>query len=162
MTSYPLQYLGEDRFICRHRGRSDKELVIGETLTWEIVHQRSSATHRHLFACIKNAWDSLPEALAAEFPSPEHLRKWALIQIGHCTMTRLAFANNGEAMKAATLMRDIDGYAEIGVAGTAVVMRRAKSIAVRAVSRNEFGEIKDKLLTTLSQLIGADVAREAA
>lgn len=158
----PLQYLGEDRFICRHRGRGDRELVIGETMTWEIVHQRSSETHRHLFACLKNAWENLPEDLAVQFPSPEALRKWGLIQIGHCTMTRLAFANNTEAMKAATLMREIDGYSEIGVNGNTVVMRRARSIAVRAVSSAEFKEIKDKLLTTLSQLIGADVAKEAA
>lgn len=159
---FPARYMGDGEFRSPHKARCDKELVIGEMLTLEVVHQRSSETHRHLFACIKNAWDNLPEALAAEYPSPEHLRKWALIEIGHCTMTRMVFANNAEAMKAATLLCDIDGYAEIGVNGNAVVMRRAKSIAYRAVSRKDFKEIKDKVLTTLSQLIGADVAKEAA
>jgi hypothetical protein len=158
-----MQYMGGGEFRSPHKGRCDKELVIGETLTWAPVEHRSSETHRHLFACIKNAWDNLPEALAAEYPSPEALRKWALIQIGHCSMVRLAFANNAEAMKAAMVMREIDGYAEIGVNGNAVVMRRAKSIARGAVrSRKDFAEIKEKVLTTLSQLIGADVAAEAA
>jgi len=157
---FPARYMGDGEFRSPHKTRCDKELVTGEMLTLEVIHHRSSETHRHLFACIKNAWDNLPDDLAVYFPSPEALRKWALIQVGHCTMARLAMANNAEAMTAAALMREIDDYAEIGVNGNAVVIRRAKSIAYRAVHAKEFAAIKEGVLTTLSQLIGADVAKE--
>lgn len=163
MTTLALRYLGAGEFRALHPGLADKALVIGEVSRWEIASERSPESHRHLFAVIAEAHDNLPERLAEEFPSPEALRKWALIEAGHCTVTALAFANNQEAIRAAALMRELDAYAQIGVNDKAVVVRRAKSIAYMAVrKKKEFQALKDKVFAVLSQLVGADVAKEAA
>jgi len=157
-----LRYLGTGDFKTLHPARADKELVIGEVLRWEVAAERSPESHRHLFAVIAEAWANLPERLAEEFPNPEALRKWALVEAGHCTVTALAFANNHEAMRAAMLMRELDGYAQIGVNDKAVVVRRAKSIAYMAVRRkDEFRVLKDKVFHALSVLVGTDVAQHA-
>src|SRR5258708_5689576 len=62
---------------------ADKEYVVGERYTLAPFEQRSLATHNHEFAWLYEAWMNLPEALAEQYPSPEHLRKRALIDAGY-------------------------------------------------------------------------------
>lgn len=159
MTLLALRYMGDGEFRASHPRLADKALVVGEVLRWEVVSERSAESHRHLFALIADYWDSLPDALASEFPSPKHLRKWALCEIGHCTITALAFANNQEAMRAAILLKELDSYVQIGVNDKAVVVKCPKSMAYMAVrQKKEFQELKDKVLHVISALIGADIA----
>lgn len=157
MTPLALRYMGDGEFRALHPRLADKALVIGEVHRWEIVSDRSADSHRHYFAVLNEAWQNLPEALAMDFPSPEHLRKWALIQSGYCTMTKLAFRTNADAVKAAAVMQALDDYAEIGIHENAVVMRRATSQNMRAMNRTVFQESKDKVLQAISHLVGADV-----
>lgn len=158
MTPLALRYMGDGEFRAMHPRLADKALVVGEVLRWEPVAERSAESHRHLFALIADMWANLPDRLAEELPNPEALRKWALCEIGHCTITTLAFPNNQEAMRAAVLLRELDSYVQIGVNDKAVVVKRAKSIAYMAVrQKKEFQEIKDKVLHVISELIGADI-----
>lgn len=162
MTMLALRYLGTGDFKALHPARADKELVIGEVMRWVPFAERSPESHRHLFKVIADAWANLPERLADEFPSPETLRKWALIEAGHCTVTHLAFANNGEAQKALALMREMDGYSQVGINDKVIVVKRAKSIAYMAVrKREDFQVLKDKVFHALSVLTGADIAQHA-
>lgn len=157
----PLRYMGEGEFRSLRPRECDKLLVIGEVTNWEQVHERSAKSHAHYFAVLADAWANLREDIAATMPSPEHLRKWALIQAGYCTMTKLAFKTNAEAIAACAFIATLDTYAECGVNGNVAVIRRATSQSVKAMGKKEFQISKGKVLDVISQLIGAEV-REAA
>lgn len=155
-----LTYLGEGQFQAP-RGfakRCDKELVIGETLRWEVVHERSMASHRHYHAVIADAWANLPEAMTSDMPSPEHLRKHCLIKAGYCDMTKLVCGDNAEAIRAALLMKAMDTYSICEVSGCVVTVYRAKSQSIRAMGKAEFQKSKDAVLVEIGKLIGADPA----
>ena len=62
---------------------ADKHFVVGMTYRLVEHQERSTATHNHYFAAINEAWQSLPDHLMAEYPSPEHLRKKMLIRAGY-------------------------------------------------------------------------------
>lgn len=160
----PLQYQGEGHFQAP-RGftkRCDKDFVIGETHPWEIMPERSMKSHAHYFALVNEAWANLPEALASDFPSAEHLRKHAMIKAGYCDMTRVVCADNAGAVAAAALMQSMDTYALCEVSGRVVTVWRAKSQAIRSMGAKVFQESKDKVLTEIGKIIGADVAQGEA
>src|SRR4051812_26696984 len=46
-------------------------------------HDRSAVSHSHEFAWLKDAWKNLPEGLADQYPTADHLRKRALIDAGY-------------------------------------------------------------------------------
>lgn len=160
-----LQYMGEGEFRTTsksHAARCDKDLVIGEVSRWEPVHERSLDSHRHYFACINNAWANLPEALADEYPSPESLRKRALIKCGYCDMTKIVCRTNADALAVAALVTAMDEFALVNVSDNVVTVWRAHSQAMRAMGKAKFQESKDRVLHWISQLIGADVTEKAA
>jgi len=158
----PLRYEGNGIFRCLHPKRL--KLDVGEVHGWQMAEHRSAKSHDHFFACVNEAWKSLPEELADDFPSPEHLRKWSLIKAGFCSETRIVCANNGEAMTLAAKAKAMDKYAVIAIDGKAVTIWTADSQRKDAMGRQQFQEAKDKALHIISQLIGTDAAtlRDAA
>ena len=90
---------------------------------------RSEASHRHEFAWLKEAWDQLPEALADEMPTPEHLRKRALIATGFYHETLIDVGNTTAALRVAMHLRGKDDFAHVVTRGGLVVIREAKSQA---------------------------------
>src|SRR5262245_16274497 len=58
----------------------------GEVLTIEAREERSHKSHAHYFAAIQEAWNNLPDDKREQYPTPEHLRAWALIRAGYHTM----------------------------------------------------------------------------
>ena len=74
-----------EAMVPRHPRRADQLFVVGETYPLIINEDRSVATHNHEFAWLREAWLNLPETLADLYPSPEHLRKRALIEAGYST-----------------------------------------------------------------------------
>lgn len=154
----PFRYIGDNLFRAM---RPVDGLKPGDVSGWERQEHRSPESHRHYFAAIKDAWANLREDIAATMPSAEHLRKWALIQAGYCTMTKLAFKTNAEAIAACAFIATLDTYAECGVNGNVAVIRRATSQSVKAMGKKEFQVSKGKVLDEISLLIGAPV-REAA
>ena len=161
MTIAALQYQGEGQFLAPrgHWKRLDRDLVIGEVLTWEQVKQRSGESHRHYFAVIKAAWGNLPEALVLELPSPKHLRKFALIKCGYCSKAEIIVQDNAAAIAAAALLQGMDTYAICEVKGRVVTVWRAQSQSMRAMGNKTFQESKSKVLDVISQLIGADATK---
>ena len=137
---------------------ADREYVIGEQYRVEVRHERSMASHRHYHAVIADAWANLPEALAADLPSPEHLRKHCLIKAGYCDMQKLVCGDNAEAIRAALLMKSMDTYSICEVAGRVVTVYRAKSQSIRAMGKAEFQRSKELVLSEIGKLIGADPA----
>jgi hypothetical protein len=96
-----------------HRGRSE----------------RSSASHRHYFAAVYDAWLNLPEIDAERFPTADHLRKYALIRAGYCDTRELVCASKAEAVRVGAFMKPMDPYALVAISGAVVRVYTAKSQA---------------------------------
>ena len=157
----PLVYQGDGQFTAAKgfAKRCDKEFVIGEALRWEPVNERSAESHRHYFACINDSWASLPETMADEFASPEHLRKWALIKAGYCTTVKVVCASNGDAVKLLNQAAAMDTYAVVGLSDKVVTIARADSQSMKAMGKQRFQESKEAVLRVISELLGADASQ---
>lgn len=156
----PLRYVGDGEFQApkAFAKQCDAALVIGEQQRWELVNERSAASHKFYFATIAEAWGNLPENLVAELPSPEHMRKHCLCRAGYCDVTKLVCGDNDDALRAALLMKQMDTYAICEVSGRVVTVYRAKSQSVRAMGKKDFEASKTAVLSEIGKLIGADPA----
>lgn len=158
-TPLAFRWTGSDMTPTVHsRALCDGRFVIGQVYMLETVEDRSSASHKHYFALVKEAWENLPEAEAEKFPSPEHLRKRALIMSGFSLQRDYACASSAEAMRLATVLRGIDEYAVVKISGPAVQFLTAKSQSNRAMKKADFQRSKDAVLAYASSLIGAPVS----
>lgn len=164
MTAFPLTYLGGGRFETTpyHARRLDHDYGAGEIVTVQEVQERSLKSHAHYFAQLTEDWESLPEHLTDNFPSVEHLRKYALIKAGYRTETHMSFQTNAEAVAGAAFVGKLDGFAICEVRGKVVTVWQAESQSMRAMKKERFQQSKDDVLRVTSQLLGADIAKEAA
>lgn len=126
------------------RGRAYKLMVAEEA---------SSQSRRHYFACIREAWENLPEALALQYASPEHLRKRALILTGFCNEQVWSVPTNAEAVRTMRVLRQADEFAVVVVRGNSLRLLTAKSQANGKMSRREFAQSKTAVLDYLAKLI---------
>jgi hypothetical protein len=153
--------------LCRYQGeghlevigseaqkRADRDYVVGERYAVEVQELRSAASHNHFFVSITEAWANLPEHLAERFPSPEHLRKHALVKTGYADERTIVCRSNAEATKLSGYIRSLDGYAVIVLNGTIVTAWTAKSQSMRAMGKEQFQASKDAVLAYLDQLLG--------
>ena len=158
----PMRYEGNGLFRCLHPKRIT--LDVGAVHGWQMAEHRSKSSHDHFFAVVNEAWKSLPEDMADDFPSPEHLRKWSLIKAGFCSETRIVCANNSEAMTLATKAKAMDKYSVVAIDGKSVTIWTADSQRRDAMGRQAFQEAKERALHVISTLLGIDAAtlKEAA
>ena len=152
----PLRYEGNGVFRCLRPKRVT--IAAGEVHPWQMMEERSAASHRHFFAMINEAWKNLPEDMMDELPSPEHLRKWALIKAGFCTKTQVVCANNSEAIRLMATAKALDKYSIAALSGKTVTIWTADSQRRDAMSRKEFQEAKERAIHIISELIGTDAA----
>lgn len=138
----------------RSRKDCDAELVVGQIYRIEIVEQRSEAAHNHQFAWLTEAWRNLPEDLADMYPSPDHLRKRALIQAGFFNETVIDVGNRAGAMRVAAAWRAKDDFAFVAVRGVIVVVREAKSQARGKMDKKEFQASKTAIMEIIAEMIG--------
>ncbi|MBI1234722.1 MAG: hypothetical protein GC208_09500 [Alphaproteobacteria bacterium] len=120
------------------------------------VVERSMSSHRHYFACINEAWKSLPEKDAGEpwAQSAEHLRHYALIQTGFATCVESDCGSNAAALRVAAMTRAVVEYAVVQVSGSAVRVWRARSQSNRAMPKDEFQASKEAVLNWIAQRLG--------
>lgn len=142
----------------RHPKLADRHFVIGETYTLTPHEHRSAVSHRHYFALIAEAHGSLTEAMALRLPTPEHLRKFALIKAGYCDTHSIVASSKAEAARLAAFIRPVDEFALVATDGATVTRYVAKSQSERAMGRKEFQASKDAVLQVISDMLGADVA----
>lgn len=143
---------------------ADKRFVVGETYTLDEIFVRSHATHAHYFACIKAAWDSLPDQLRPQFPSPEHLRKYALIRAGFNTMVQHPCKSAAEAERLAAVIRPYDTYQIVEIdpdRPTVVTVYHALSQDHRSMDKAQFQASKEAVLQWIGDLIVADVTQQS-
>ncbi len=125
----------------------------GEVIQLERHEDRSTESHNHYFASIKTCWDNLPDKEVEErFPTPEALRKWALIRNGYCTESSVVCDSNEQANVIAAFMGKREG--EVIVVRDNVIKKYvAMSQSYRAMDKDEFQKSKTLVLDTLAELI---------
>jgi hypothetical protein len=120
-----------------------------------LERDRSQKSHRHEFAWLNQAWATLPEALAADYPTPEHLRKRALILAGFFHETVIDAGSRAAALRVATALRARDQFAHIAVRSGFVIIRDAKSQSRRAMQDDEFQASKSAIMAVIAEMLGA-------
>ena len=156
MTAPPVVFTWDGEAMVPKRPHlADRYFVVGEEYELVEHHERSSASHRRFFAGVNEAWRHLPDHLALEFPTPDLLRKRALVETGHYTERRFIASSPAEARKIAAFLPKGDGVF-ISVAGSAVVERTAISQSYRSMGKRDFLQSVADVDAWVSALIGVD------
>lgn len=147
-----------------HHARAAEMFGPGEVVNLQAVEDRSAASHRHYFAAINEAWQNLPEGMAPHYPSPEHLRKRALIQAGYADCQSFAASSRREAVKLAAFLVPVDPFSLVTLEGSTVTRWTAQSQSQRAMGKQVFQESKEAVLGVLADMIGVtpDTLQRAA
>ena len=144
--------------IASCRRAANERYVIGERYRLEEMAERSQKSHSHFFASLNELWASLPEDKAVHFPTPEHLRKFALIRCGYSDQRQVVCASKAEAQRVAAFVRPMDEYAVVTHHEAVVSVFTAQSQSRKAMGHKAFKESKDKVLDYIAGLIGVDRA----
>jgi len=159
MSALPLPYVWDGavlRPLPAFAKIAAESFRVGEVVAMAPAELRSPPSHRHYFACVREAWVNLPEEHAARFASDEHLRKYALIKAGYRNERSIVCASKIEARRIAAFIRPIDDYAVVIVEGAVIAQFTAKSQSATAMSKAEFQASKDAVLGILAEMIGVD------
>jgi hypothetical protein len=172
MTGYPIlcRYTEDEVFAPVGRSKADcaRRFAIGALYRLVEIEERSEASHRQQFAWLREAWANLPEPLADLYPTPEHLRKRALIEAGYYNEEIVDAGTKAAAQRVAAFVRQRDVFALVFVRGVNVIVRTAKSQSYRAMSKAEFQASKTAIMEIVAAMIGvaphqlADNAERAA
>lgn len=131
------------------------QYVIGEQYRLAEVDDRSMKSHNHYFACVKEAWLNLPEIIALQHPTPEHLRKFVLIQCGYADERSIVCASKAEARRLAAFIKPMDEYAVVIFRECVVKVFTAQSQSVKAMGNKVFQKSKTEVLDYLDSIVGA-------
>ena len=146
----------------RFAERSRKQYKVGETYRLVEENERSMQSHNHFFSCIQESWKNLPHDIAESYPSPDHLRRWALVRAGFADERSIVAGSNEEARRIAAFVRPSDPYAVITVGGCVVKVFTAKSQSRKAMGAKDFQASKTAVLEIVAGLVGVDVDTLAA
>lgn len=132
----------------------DTEFVCGETYILEAHEERSSKTHRHLFAQLADAWANLPENYEGRFPTPEHFRKWLLIKAGYANHMQHVCGSRNEASRLRAAISPMDPYAIVTQDSCVVDVFTAQSMSTRAMDKKTFQAAKTRVFELIDEMLG--------
>lgn len=158
----PLQFQWDGEAMVPASGywlrQANEHFVVGQRYRMVEENEISGASHRHEFAWLREAWNSLPDSLLDQYPSSEHLRKHGLIAKGHCTMTQHPCVTVAEAERTeATIKRHVDKYAIVRRRGSVVTVYEAVSQSKRAMGAPQFQQSKSDLMDFVADVLGVSV-----
>jgi len=162
-----LRYEGEGEFRAL-TNRADEDFVVGEVYVMVEHRDRSTSSHNHFFACVGDAWKTLPDELLESYPTAEHLRKKALIWKGWRDERTIACSSKAEAERIAAFVKPMDDFAVVTVRDAVVRVWTAKSQSMKAMGAKDFQASKQDVLDFIDDLLGVERgatsgnAREAA
>jgi len=161
----PLTYEGEGRFVAPTlywRTVCDGLFTARTRYVFTQQQERSWKSHKHYFASVNEAWSNLPEKYANRYPTPDHLRKEALVACGYYEQREFVCETRDAALRLARFLRsDKETFAIISVHERAVVERRPKSQKQRVMGKKEFQQSKDDVMAYVWNLVGVDPAQAA-
>lgn len=138
----------------RHHNLVNAQFTVGGLYRLVEESERSQLSHDHQFAWLTEAWRNLPDNLAELYPSPNHLRKRALIEAGYFDETVVDAGSNAAAIRVAAAFRAREEFAHVVVRGPMVAIRTAKSQSRRAMKAPEFQASKTAILEIVAGMIG--------
>lgn len=147
-------------------GLCNGQFTVGGTYRLAPVSQRSMESHRHYFACVREAFENLPEEHQGKWMTPDELRYHALCQTEFCDTTTFKAASFAEALRFAAQLITIPGFREVTIPKgnrRLVIHKTPWSQAVDAMPGKIFQASKQAVLDILSDMIGvtsAELARE--
>lgn len=118
---------------------------------------RSDKAQGLYFASIAVAWDNLPEGYDGRFPTPEHLRKWSLVQEGYAHERAMPCSSADQARAIGQLCRELDSFAVIQVSGDVLTIWNAMSQDKHHMGGDIFNESMQKVLERIAHMIGLSV-----
>ena len=139
-----------------------ERFTAGEVHQMEVREDRSAASHRAYFASVNEAWKNLPEGVSERFPTPDALRRFALIRTGHRDERSIACASKAEALRVAAFVKPMDYCAVVTVVGSLVTVYTARSQSMRAMDKATFARSKDDVLRYLAEMLGTTPRELAA
>jgi hypothetical protein len=143
----------------RRRNVADRTYVDGETYRLGVIEERSANSHNHYFAALAEAYANLPDHLIEQFPTVEHLRKYALIKTGYADQHTLVCSSKAEAQRFAKFLKPVDEFSVVIAREATVTRYTAKSQSLKAMGREDFQLSKAAVLDYVASLIGTS-ARE--
>lgn len=135
---------------------ADRQYALGAAYRLAPDEGQSKASRGHFFASVHEAFQNLPEGMQPAFPTEEHLRKWALIEVGYFDEKQFEFASPEAAQSFALYCRTEQPFARILVRGCMVIVRKAKSQSPKAMGGKSFQESKQAVLDCLATMIGVN------
>lgn len=152
----------------RYAKAAEKQFVDGQEYPMIPSEERSAASHSHYFAAVNEAFKNMPENVADRWLNPQHMRKWALMDIGLYDEKEIEFDTKRDAMRFARHYRNWDmslplnerDYSRLFVPakkinGTfKVIVRTAKSQSRAAMGKQAFEDSKKAVLDYLEAAIG--------
>ena len=119
-----------------------------------LLCDRSEQDHKHHFAWLNAAWKNLPEDFKDQFPTPNHLRKAALIQAGFYNEEIIDVGTTAGALRVASWARGKDDFSHIVARGGVVVVRTAKSQKRAVQDAKEWRRAKEAVREIVAHMIG--------
>ena len=149
------EYLGDGTFQAEARfvWTCDQDFVVHEKYRMDVIAERSKQSHDHYMVMVEETWLNLPDSRRLQFPTPEHLRKWALVQCGFCSQSHTVFSTKQDALTAAAMIRKTDKFAVLTVHDNVVTKYEAESQSYKSMDRKRFQASKDKVLELLADMI---------
>jgi hypothetical protein len=139
-----------------HATQADRYFVVGGLYHLSVEEPRSTRSHRHYFAAIREAWLNLSEEQTMRWPSPDALRKWALIACGYRSLRSIACSSRHEATKMAAFLKPLDPYSLVSVNENIVLYATALSQTqhgANAMDKETFEQSKKDVLDCISAQI---------
>ena len=145
--------------VPKQRWLFDRLFVESQDYELEIHEPRSTKSHAHFFAVVREAWKNLPEQYGRRFIDAEHLRKFALIKTGWAISRNVVCETVEMAHQVAAVAGQLDESAVIVVQGTVVTIATARSQKITgpgAMKAEEFQKSKQDVIDYIASLIGVD------
>jgi hypothetical protein len=136
--------------------RARRQYANGHKYRLEVREDRSSRSHAHYFACLKDIHDNLSDEQRTEYPTVEHLRKRALIKCKFYNMREYACETIRHAKNLEALAGQLDEYAIVVRKNDVVRVYTAMSQDLHTMDREKFTMSKNAVLDLCSEMIGVN------
>lgn len=126
---------------------------------WLVEHgDRRMTSHRHYFACINEAHANLKEDEHQRWPTPEHLRKWALTFTPFCDVRHFRAMTRKEAERVLEFLDNQPYFCRVEIRGQEVVQFVPLSQSFAAMpDQRTFAQSKRAVLDVLARHLGTSV-----